>query len=140
MELHEKNITSISIPDPSGKGGGVLHYVPFDLGIAQRASGFADTVIKLTETVRPLLIKPDGTAEGEDAAALHKAEQEMLEAVNYVCGTMTAADAFKNHRPFAMVGDSPWAAHVCHTITKIVSRLTKELYIAPRTMKQGRRK
>ena len=31
MELHEKNITSISIPDPSGKGGGVLHYVPLIL-------------------------------------------------------------------------------------------------------------
>ena len=139
MELHSCNLATITILDNNGAAAGELFYVPLDLGIATRGAVFTTTVERLAEQARPLHIRPDGTAVGEDAAELSKIEAEFFEALDRACGVLTAESAFKHYRPFALVGGNPWAVYVCKALSQIVKRVTKELYIAPRTLKQKMR-
>lgn len=143
MEVHAKNVDFIDIVDASGNAAGRLYFIPCDVGIVSRVQELTQLYPLLVEEVRPLNLYDDGTAHTahtEDTEKLHEAETRLYNALDYACGVVTAQEAFKQYRPFAVVDGELWLTRVVQAIAKVMPRIEARIYEISRTAWSGNKK
>ena len=140
MEVHAKNVDFIDIVDASGNAAGRLFFIPGDVGIVSRVQELTQLYPLLVEEVRPLNLYDDGTAHTEDTERLQEAETRLYNALDYACGVVTAQEAFKQYRPFAVVDGELWLTRVVQAIAKVMPRIEERIYEISRTAWSGNKK
>lgn len=140
MEVHAKNLDAINIVDASGNAAGRLFFIPGDVGIVSRVQELTQLYPHLVEEVRPLKLYADGTARTSDVAKLQEEETLLFNTLDYVLGVVTAQEAFKQHRPFAVVDGDLWITRVVQALEKIMPRIETRIYEISRTSWSGNKK
>ena len=137
MQIHEKNLERISLKDGQGREAGALYYIPCDFGLASRVGELTQLFPGIVDTVRSMRPRPAGTVDAADADKLHEAEEKLCAALDYVCGVMTAQEAFTIHRPFAVVDGDIWVTKVMEALTSIMPRLSERIEFIASTIWRG---
>lgn len=121
MQEHEKITVSIPVLTPMGTEGGRISYSPAALG-RKRFDKYQRALLKTVKALSGATINPDGTgADPKSKAIVDAAEQQLFEALNYVCGVDTTGEAFGHYRPFAIMSDGRfWAFYVAAALRTVV--------------------
>ena len=120
MQEHEKITVSIPVFTPGGTEGGRICYSPAALG-RKRFDKYQKALIKTLKTLSGATINPDGTgADPKSKEIIDAAEQQLFEALNYVCGVDTTGEAFGRYRPFAIMSRRFWAFYVAAALRTVV--------------------
>lgn len=95
---------TISINDTQGQEIGVFSFDPADAGLPERIRELLSELPAITRQLSLVRnMRPDGTANGADAAIIQNAERRLYDAVDRTFGAGTAAGIFKTVRPFAVI-------------------------------------
>ena len=96
--------STIPINDMQGQEIGVFSFNPADAGLPER---IRELLSELPAISRQLSLvrnmRPDGTANGADAAIIQNAERRLYDAADRTFGAGTAAGIFREVKPFAVV-------------------------------------
>lgn len=140
MQVCKKALTSVPILTPKGAEGGRLYFLPADLGLFSRVSETRSAFLKTLAVLPDATINPDGT--GEDPASeaiIREAEEKFSELLNYVCGVETAPEVFRQHKPFADMGNGRfWAARVMTAFDSALDVVAANIQQIKKKMKNRR--
>lgn len=118
---------SIAVPVTNRQGEelGVFYFRPTDIGIIDRFNNMAEDFDKIVEPLQNHDIRPDGTAEKDDAdgiAALHEAEQRLYDACDKLFGGNMAEAFFGKMHPFSPVNGRFYCENALDVVGAFISR------------------
>ncbi len=140
MQVHEKALASVPVLTPKGTEGGRLYYIPADLGLYQRMNEYRSAILDALASLSNASINPDGTGtDPESAGIINAAEQQLFEALHYICGIETAPEAFRHYRPFAIMSNGRfWASSVVAALDNALEAVTVNVARIQKKMRKRR--
>lgn len=117
---------SVEVPIKNRQGDtlGVFYFRPTDMGVIDRYNQLAGDFEKITAPLENLDINPDGTANGDEAAAaaLRKAERNLYAACDKLFGGNMAEAFFGRMHPFSPVGGKFYCENALEAVGKYISQ------------------
>ena len=131
MYVSESNLASVPVKDTTGREAGRLYFIPNDVGLHYRAIEAQKRMMaSIVEPLRECTsLLPDGRgADPESEAVVQNAERNVSEIINSICGIETAAEAFREHNPFAAMPDGTfWVSVVLEALNAADAHVLENL-------------
>lgn len=136
LVTQKTNLDYVPVLAPDGHEAGRIYYRPFDVNLFLRYTRNQNRLLRAIKPLERCNINPDGTGKDlHSIRAIKKAENILCGLIDEICGTKTAADAFKEIRPFAEVPHGElWATTVFGSFNVIIQNISSN--VTKRTMKK----